>query len=272
MAHEWQIRELTNRETIRQYLNTDRLYSAYALGDLEPSLFPHCRWWLAERAPRGKNQEWALVLHFRGLTPHVAVCLGEPAGVGVLLAQTPLPDKIHLVCRPDHMRPASKTLALPAPRQMVRMVTTAEQLRPVPADNAIRLTTSHLDALQTLYAMDPNAADAFAPYQLANGIFYGIEVHDQLVSVAGTHLVAPTERIGAVGNIFTHPSHRGRGLATACTSAVCAELLAQKLTVVLNVSTKNTLALRLYRRLGFIEYCTYYETIGKKNNKEKLYD
>jgi hypothetical protein len=39
MAREWQIGELSEPDTIRPYLNNDRLYAAYALGDLEPALF-----------------------------------------------------------------------------------------------------------------------------------------------------------------------------------------------------------------------------------------
>jgi ribosomal protein S18 acetylase RimI-like enzyme len=268
VGHDWQIRELTEPDIIREYLNSDRLYTPYALGDLEPALFPLCRWWLAETPLADIDAGWALVLHFSGLTPHAVVCVGEASGVGLLLAKTPLPEQIYLICRAEHMAPARNTWSLPAPRLMARMVLAPDQFRPTPSDSVSRLTMEHLDDLQTLYAVDDKAADAFAPYQLADGLFFGVEVDGRLVSVAGTHLIAPTERIGAVGNIFTHPDHRGRGYAAACTSAICAELLTQELTVVLNVGVKNTPAIRLYERLGFREYCTYYETIGNKITKE----
>jgi predicted GNAT family acetyltransferase len=73
-----------------------------------------------------------------------------------------------------------------------------------------------------------------------------------------------------VGNIFTHPSYRGHGYATACTSSVCAGPLTQGLMVVLNVSVENTPALRLCQRLGFRKDYTYYEGIGTKFIEEKL--
>jgi predicted GNAT family acetyltransferase len=151
---------------------------------------------------------------------------------------------------------------------MTRMVLAPDQFRPTPTDGVVHLTMERLDDLQALYAVDDEAADAFAPYQLADGLFFGVEVDGRLVSVAGTHLIAPNEKIGAVGNIFTHPDYRGLGYAAACTSAICAELLAQELTVVLNVGVKNIPAVRLYERLGFEKYCTYYETIGSKITKE----
>ncbi|HAL61254.1 MAG TPA: hypothetical protein DCP08_02480, partial [Chloroflexi bacterium] len=102
----------------------------------------------------------------------------------------------------------------------------------------------------------------FAPYQLDSGVYYGVEVGGELVSAAGTHLVSPTYQIAAVGNIFTHPSHRGQGYATACTSAVVEELLSRSLEIVLNVAQSNEVALRLYKRLGFREYCPFIEALG----------
>ncbi len=269
MSLGWQIRELGDKEEIRQYLNADRLYSAYALGDLEPSLFPLCRWWLAERMSPAGPGDWALVLHYRGLTPNAVICVGEPVAAGALLAQVPLPDTIHLMCRPEHMQPAGAVLELQASHHMARMVLSPERFRPAPADDVLRLAPDRLADLQALYAADPDAADAFAPYQLEQGIFFGAEVEERLVSAAGTHLVAPTERIGAIGNVFTLPSFRGQGYASACTSAACSQLLARGLTTVLNVGTANLSAIRVYERLGFESYCTYFETVAKTKGETR---
>jgi predicted GNAT family acetyltransferase len=112
--------------------------------------------------------------------------------------------------------------------------------------------------------------DAFAPYQLrdlgsgSGGVYYGVEVSGQLVSVAGTHLVSPTFGVGAVGNIFTHPAHRRRGYGTACTSQVVQELLARDLDVVLNVNRENTDAIGIYEKLGFRKHCPYLEFVGDR--------
>ena len=79
-----------------------------------------------------------------------------------------------------------------------------------------------------------------------------------------------TYQIAAVGNIFTHPSHRGQGYATACTSAVVEELLSRSLEIVLNVARNNEVALRLYKRLGFKEYCTFIEALGVRKQRRTL--
>ncbi|GAG44121.1 unnamed protein product, partial [marine sediment metagenome] len=154
---------------------------------------------------------------------------------------------------------------------------------------AIRLNPTHLDQLLELYRL--GGGSAFAPYQLRDGVYYGIEVSEQLVSVAGTHLVSPTFGVAAVGNIFTHPNHRRRGYATACTSQVVEELLAfrrdfgeprglssgrrlsraaqdrdQSLDVVLNVNRENAEAIEIYERLGFRRYCPFIEVLGDRKS------
>jgi predicted GNAT family acetyltransferase len=127
---------------------------------------------------------------------------------------------------------------------------------------AIKLDLSHLDALRQLYRL--GGGNAFAPYQLRDGIYYGVEADGHLVSAAGTHLVSPTFGVAGVGNIFTHPDHRRRGYATACTSHVAEELLAQNLNVVLNVNRENAEAISVYEKLGFRKHCPYIEVIGNR--------
>jgi hypothetical protein len=59
----WNTIELTDKSQILAYLESDRLYAAYAIGDMEPALFAHCAWLGAERD--GRLQ--ALALHYGGL-------------------------------------------------------------------------------------------------------------------------------------------------------------------------------------------------------------
>src|SRR5439155_19334107 len=92
------------------------------------------------------------------------------------------------------------------------------------------------------------------------GVFCGIREGEDLIAVAGTHLVSAAESVGAVGNIYTRRDRRGRGLATQTTAAVVAELRRLGIaTIVLNVSRTNVPAVRVYERLGFRRYCDYFE-------------
>ena len=87
-----------------------------------------------------------------------------------------------------------------------------------------------------------------------------MRVEDELVSVAGVHLHSPTFRIAALGNIVTHPDHRGRGLSTACTEVLCERLFQGEIeTLALNVRRHNRSAVRVYEKLGFRYHDTYLE-------------
>ena len=58
-----QIRELHDRNTIRELLNTERNYSAYALGQLDTSLFEKTRWF---NLTNETNKKTGLVMHSKG--------------------------------------------------------------------------------------------------------------------------------------------------------------------------------------------------------------
>ncbi|MFQ5858858.1 MAG: GNAT family N-acetyltransferase [Anaerolineae bacterium] len=253
----WQIKTLTNKEQILAFLQQDRIYAAYAIGDLEPSLFAQCQWFGAE--DDGKMQ--ALSLFFTGLQPPALFTMGDTDGLAAILDSALQPERAYFTCRAEHLPVVEAYYDLDEIEHMFRMAITPADFRSV-SGPTIKLDLSHLDALRQLYRL--GGGDAFAPYQLQDGIYYGVEVSGRLVSVAGTHLTSPTFGVAAVGNIFTHPNHRRRGYATACTSHVVEELLADDLDVVLNVNRENAEAIGVYERLGFRRYCPFIEVVGNR--------
>jgi len=255
-----QVKSLTNKDQILSFLQQDRLYAAYAIGDLEPSLFAQSQWFGAE--DDGKMQ--ALALFFTALNPPALFTTGDTDGVAAILASALQPERAYFTCRAEHLAVVEAYYDLDEIEEMFRMAIAPADFRPVPGPT-VKLDLSHLDALHQLYRL--GGGDAFAPYQLRDGVYYGVEADGQLVSVAGTHLISPTFGVAAVGNIFTHPDHRHRGYATTCTSHVVEELLAQDLDVVLNVNRENTAAIRTYEKLGFRKYCPYIEVIGNRKSK-----
>jgi RimJ/RimL family protein N-acetyltransferase len=60
--------------------------------------------------------------------------------------------------------------------------------------------------------------------------------------------------------VFTHPLHRGGGLATIAASAVTQALLERCELVALTVEVSNASALAVYDKLGYRQECTLYET------------
>lgn len=249
----WLTEELTDKSKILTYLKTDRLYAAYAIGDLEPGMFEQCAWAGAIRVGRMA----ALALHFRGLTIPAFFLMGAPEGLRVIFERTLRPERVYLTCREAHVPVTRDFYTWDFETPMWRMAVDAASFRPTGGE-CVRLTPAHADQLATLFAL--GGGDAFAPAQMEHGVFYGVLEGNRVIAVAGTHLVSPTYGVAAVGNIFTHPDYRSRGYGAATTSAVLAELLQSGIRdVVLNVEQHNLGAIRIYERLGFVRYCPFVE-------------
>ncbi|MEW6232348.1 MAG: GNAT family N-acetyltransferase [Chloroflexota bacterium] len=251
------IKKLTERQQILEVLSTDRLYAAYAIGDLEPGFFEECAWYGAESAGRVVS----LCLHYRGLYPNAFFTVGEEEGVRAILSGALGPWRAYFSSRYEHLPALREFYNLGPLERLIRLAVTAERFKPV-ATEMVRLGMADIHDLNRLYHIG-GGGSVFTPYQLDKGVYFGVRVDGELVSVAGTHVVAPGYGIAAVGNVLTHPGHRNRGYATACTSAVVQELLRKGCAeVVLNVREDNWPAIKAYTRLGFQEHCRYVEALG----------
>lgn len=253
MIKAWKTSELTNKARILTYLETDRLYAAYAIGDLEPHLFAQSTWGGAEEA--GRLQ--ALALYFRGLKLPALFLMGDPNGLRAILENTLCPEQAYLTCRTEHLAMTHDFYAWDETIPMWRMVLEPVSFQPT-KDDCVRLTPAHSNQLTELYAL--GGGIGFSATQVQYGVFFGIFVERKLVAVAGTHLISATYGIAAVGNVFTHPKYRKRGYGTATTNAVVTELLQSSIhDIILNVSQDNAGVIRIYERLGFKCYCPFLE-------------
>jgi GNAT superfamily N-acetyltransferase len=142
-------------------------------------------------------------------------------------------------------------------RRMWRMVLARDAYRSGSIPEVDRLSSAHVSPVKQLFddgAISGESPDFFFPSMLNAGVFFGVWEADELVAVAGTHLVAPSEDVAAVGNVYTRRDRRGRGLAARVTSAVVDELLRLKIRT----------AIRVYERLGFTRHCDYYEGLATR--------
>lgn len=247
---------LTDKTTLQTFLETNRVYHAYALADLADPFFQQCRWF----ATQSKAAIQTLVLLFRGLHPPALLSMGQAAYLGDLLANIPLPPQIMTLALEDHLPYLTALYKFIYLDPMIRMALPGAHFIPRPTPNVVPLNMTHLDTLKILY--QGVHGNAFEAYQLESGVFYGIFKDSHLVSVAGTHIVSREYGIAAVGNIYTDPAHRGCGYAQQTTTAVCRDLLAQNLDVVLNVEQNNASAIRVYHKLGFNDHCLFWEGVG----------
>lgn len=253
---EYVVERLVDPEAIRPLLEGQRTYAAYALAHLELRLFSRSEWWHA-RGPHGQ----ALVVHCRsGLGPAL-VTLGDPQALDALLRLHPGPRLTFATFQLDHLAVTQRHFALSRPEPSLRMSVSAGSFRPAQGDTR-RLTREDIGVVNAL-----QRSEGFGFYSatvLDEGLYYGVYVDQRLVSMAGTHVVAPSQGLALVGNVMTHPRYRGQGYGSIATSAVTAELLKTCPDVLLTVDAKNTAAIRLYERLGYREECRLIESGARR--------
>jgi ribosomal protein S18 acetylase RimI-like enzyme len=243
-------------------LAADRFWNGYSIADLAPPLRQWTRVAVARPADGAAS---AACLFYQHPMFNSTIPSGDPAGVAAILAAAAeageLPAETYILARQEHLPCLARHYDFSRDyHEMLRMaVSAATFVRPSGSNASVaRLGDGDLQQLLALYA--DYAGSAFTPDQLTHGVFYGAYEDGRLVAAGGTHVVAPQYGIAAVGNVYTAPGARGRGLGGAIAAAVTADLLAGSCRdVILNVVASNEPAVRIYRRLGFAEHCPYVE-------------
>ncbi len=248
------VRPSTDRGLLREFLERDRIYAAYALCDLDDREFARTRWGVAFAG----TEPVAVVLEYAGLAPQPIFVMGENPGIAAILRELIRPRAAYLAARTEHLPAVASVYRVEPGPPMVRMWVDRATFHPYPAEVA-RLLPVEVGDLNRLYQLGFTAW--LPPSAVAEGVYYGIRVGGRLVSAAGTHVVSPEARLGVVGNVMTHLDFRGRGYATAVTGAVTADLLRFCDQVVLNVRSDNPPALRAYVKLGYHEHVRFAERL-----------
>jgi RimJ/RimL family protein N-acetyltransferase len=250
-------RSLTDRREIRSFLETDRLFAAYALCDLEDREFARTRWGGAFEGDR----PIAIAMEYTGLTPQPLLVMGANDGIEAILRDVIRPRAAYIAALEESLPAVGAIYRLDPGPAMVRMWVDRVHFRPFPAD-VHRLRPADIGELNRLYQL--GFASWLPSSSIADGVYYGMRIGGRLVAAAGTHVIGREARLAVVGNVLTHIDHRGRGYATAVTGAVTQELLRFCDQVVLNVRSDNPPALQAYRRLGFTEHVRFEERLAHR--------
>jgi RimJ/RimL family protein N-acetyltransferase len=251
--YDYVVQGLRDRDQLRQLLRPRIEYTAYALGQLEPGLFERTRWYWA-RGDTGSG----LVLHSRGGLGDATFVMGDPEAVAAVLSIHPGPAHTYATCQPQHLDELQRVYRLAHQQPMIRMGVTRERFVPTSAVQTIPLSGVDIRRINALYGSE-GGPSYYIPEHIDAGVYRGVVSEGRLAAVAGTHVVSRQEGVAVVGNVFTHPAFRGRGFATAATSAVTAYLLNFCDAVVLTVDPKNAPAVHAYHRLGYREVCQLVE-------------
>jgi RimJ/RimL family protein N-acetyltransferase len=240
------VRPLRDAEEIRRMLTPQRAYAAYAIGQLQPPLFARSEWWLS----RGAQGE-ALLLHSQGGLGNALFAFGTVDALEAALRLHPGPRYTFLTCQMHHLATVLRHYRMPDHQGVLRMLVARETFRPLEGD-VRRLTGRDVREINRLYRADGTPA-FYTSQNIDDAVYYGAVDGGRIVAVAGTHVVSPVDGIAVAGNVFVHPKHRGRGLATRVTSAVTRHVLESCRDVVLSVDPANASAVHAYQRLGYRE-------------------
>ena len=251
-------RAVSDRAEIAAFLRTDRIYAAYALGDLDGPNRSRVAWGMAYDEA---GSPIALAMHHEGLVPQPLFLMGAPDGCHAVLEHVVKPRDAYLQGTELHEATIRDLYELDAPIRMLRMVVDRSSFTPF-AGPAERLTALDIEELNRLYQLGFRAG--FPPSVLEDGVYYGVRVRGRLVSAAGTHAINPREGIAVVGNVMTHADFRGHDFAKMVTSAVTAELLDRVVDVALNVHADNDPAVAAYTRLGYRVHCQLIERLARR--------
>jgi ribosomal protein S18 acetylase RimI-like enzyme len=251
-------RAVSDRAEIAAFLRADRLYAAYALGDLDGPNRSRVAWAIAYD---DAGRPTSLVMHHEGLVPQPLFLMGAPDGCRAILEQVLKPRDAYLQGTELHEVAVRDLYELDSPVRMLRMVVDRATFQPF-AGPAERLTALDVDDLNRLYQLGFRAG--FPPSVVEDGVYYGVRVRGRLVSAAGTHAVNPREGIAVVGNVMTHADFRGHDFAKMVTSAVTSDLLGRLPDVALNVHADNEPAVAAYTRLGYRTHCQLIERLARR--------
>ena len=243
---EYLVRPLREPDELRPILTPHRAYAAYALGQLQPELFSRSDWWVA----RGAHGQ-ALLLYSRGGLGNALFALGAREALEALLQLHPGPHHTFLTCQVHQLETVLRYYHLSERQSMLRMLVDHETFRPANGE-ARRLNGHDIRQINQLYRTD-GAPAFYSAKNIDDAVYFGAFDGDRMVAVTGTHVISPAEGIGVVGNVFTHPGYRDRGLGTLVTGAVTRSLLESCREVVLSVDPRNVPAVRAYQKLGYRE-------------------
>jgi ribosomal protein S18 acetylase RimI-like enzyme len=250
--------EIRNSEHVAEFLLKEPDTNAYALGYLDAEYQERCRW--VGELEAGNLTAIAMV--YRGLTVPALFTSGRADAIRGLLRKlgSDLPTRVMGHIPPDHRASVESVLSpARAPRRVTRMGLQASAFQD-PGEDGVQvdvLTHKDTGAILQLYSMWPD--NLFEPFQLESGLYFGVRDGQSLACIAGIHNLSETFDVAAIGNLVTHPDHRGKGYAKACTATLLREVFQRVSRVTLDVQEDNAPAVRTYTTFGFTRCAEFFE-------------
>ncbi|MFP5344012.1 MAG: hypothetical protein ACLGIJ_14000, partial [Candidatus Limnocylindria bacterium] len=160
-------RPTTDRALLRAFLEQDRLYSAYAICDLEDREFGRTRW----AAAYDGDALVAVGLEYTGPTPQPLFTLGTADGISAILRDVIRPRAAYIAARTEMLPAVEAWYRVDPGPQMIRMWVDRQRFRPYPATVG-RLLPVEIGELNRLYQL--GFASWLPSSSIADGVYYGM--------------------------------------------------------------------------------------------------
>jgi ribosomal protein S18 acetylase RimI-like enzyme len=249
---------LHDKGPIEAFLRRNVFLHIYEIGDLDDFFWPYTTW----HALAGEDGIRQLAIFYTGTSVPTLLALTERVGEmrGLLRSIVPLlPARFYAHLSEGLADVFRERYGIESHGIHDKMALTDRSPgETVDVSDVVPLAVRDLEDIQALYdASYPG--HWFEPRMLETGHYYGIREKGRLVCVAGVHVYSKRYRVAALGNITTHPDHRGRGLARRTTARLCRALFPTVDQIGLNVHAGNAAAIACYRGLGFERVASYEE-------------
>ncbi len=249
---------LHDKAQIEAFLRKNVYLHIYSIGDLDDFFWRNTVWYAA--AEHGDIQA-LVMLYTVPPTPTLHAMCEEHERMPELLRSILhlLPTRFHAHLSPGLAEVFAERAIVESAKEHHKMALTDKScIIEFDCSRVVALTADDLNDMLGLYE-EAYPGNWFNPRMLETKQYFGVREGGRLVSVAGVHVYSPQYKVASLGNVVTHPAHRGNGYARAATARLCQSLAESVDHTGLNVAAANSAALALYDRLGFQIVSTYYE-------------
>ncbi|MHC4424471.1 MAG: GNAT family N-acetyltransferase [Planctomycetota bacterium] len=249
---------LHSKREIEAFLRKNVYLHIYSIGDLDDFFWQNTVWYALKEG----NEIQAIALLYTELPFPTLHAMSEQEGTIRELIRSIfhiLPVRFHAHLSPGVAEAFKKQCEIKSYREHYKMALNGRSfLYDVDCSQVVRLTKNDLDEMLRLYE-ESYPDNWFNPRMLETRQYFGIKIENRLVSAAGIHVYSKKYKVAALGNIVTHPDHRGNGFGKSVTARLCQSLSEHVDHIGLNVQADNTIAISLYEKLGFEIVSSYYE-------------
>lgn len=245
------VTKLRNKKIIETHFRKNTDLNLYQIGDLDDFFWDYTDWYALSEGDK-LNQ---IILIYTGteLPVMIALCDNEPDEMKLLLdkIKSDLPKKFYSHLSEGLAEVLEKTYSYTRHGTYLKMSLRKENLNCIQENNNIkRLIVSDLDLAKNFYS-ESYSDNWFDKRMLETGKYFGYFAEGEIMGISGIHVYSSLYKVAVLGNITTHPTHRGKSICTKLTSVLCKDLFKTVDKIGLNVHSENKAAIRSYEKVGF---------------------